>query len=95
MAAKKLLAQFTTDQLLEEVVRRRNERKDVGDVQPCDECRHFKFWTDTDEAPKDYNPCELGMRMSFHMAGYGEDPHSGIGYYRRVCASRLPREGEG
>lgn len=32
MAPKKLLAQFTTDQLLEEVVRRRNERKDVGDV---------------------------------------------------------------
>lgn len=32
--------------------------------------------------------------MSFHMPGDGEDPHHYIGYYRRVCASRLPREGQ-
>lgn len=92
MAARKILAQFTTDQLLEEVVRRRNERKDVGDVEPCDQCRHFKFWTANLDPPKDYNPCDLGKRMSFHIAGDGEDPHSGIGYYRRVCESRLSRE---
>lgn len=93
MAAKKILAQFTTDQLSEEVVRRRNERKDVGDVEPCDQCRHFKFWTADLDPPKDYKPCDLGKRMSFHMAGEGEDPHSGIGYYRRVCPSRMSREG--
>jgi len=93
MAPRNVLSQFTTDQLLEEIVRRRQERKDVGDVQPCDECRHFQFWTSSDEAPKDYNPCDLGKNMKFHMAGDGEDPHSSLGYYRRVCASRLPREG--
>lgn len=93
MSARKMLAQFTTDQLLEEIVRRREDRKDIGDVQPCDECRHFKFWIASGEAPKDYNPCELGNRMRFHMAGDGEDPHSSIGYYRRVCVSRSPREG--
>jgi hypothetical protein len=93
MSARKMLAQFTTDQLLEEVVRRRNERKDVGDVQPCDECQHFKTWTESDDPPKAYNPCGLGRRMSFHMPGDGEDIHSGIGFYRRVCVSRLPIEG--
>jgi hypothetical protein len=93
MAARNVLSQFTTDQLLEEVVRRRNERKDVGDVEPCDECRHFVFWTAAGDVPKDYNPCNQGKRMNFHMPGDGEDPHSSIGYYRRVCASRLPREG--
>lgn len=93
MAVRKILAQFTTEQLLEEVVRRRNERKDVGDVEPCDECRHFKFWTADSDPPKDYNPCDLGERMSFHIAGEGEDPDSSIGYYRRVCPSRMSREG--
>ena len=44
-------------------------------------------------AAEGLQPCNLGKRMSFHIAAEGEDPHSSIGYYRRVCPSRMSREG--
>ena len=80
------LAAFSIDELLEEVVRRRNDRAQRRPVESwCDECAHFKTKLDAGE---EYNPCERGHRMSFWMPEEAEGPHAQFGYYRRVCKDR-------
>ncbi|MGZ0026416.1 hypothetical protein [Stenotrophomonas sp. S4] len=89
------LQQFTTDQLLEELVRRRTQKaKDLEGVPSCEDCRHFRYWITTSDPPRTYNPCEKNMTMRFDMPTEWEGPHPGIGYYRRICPHRSPVEGK-
>jgi hypothetical protein len=93
MKGRALLQQFTTDELLEELVRRRTQKaKDLDGVPSCEDCKHFRFWTNTGDAPRSYNPCAKKMQMSFDMPEEWEGPHAGNGYYRRVCQHRAAVE---
>lgn len=87
------LSSFTTDQLLSEVVRRRNETaaKDAADITFCDECVHVRYWTISSEPPKDFNVCSKGHSLMFRMPEDWEGPHGPSGFYRRVCADRIQR----
>lgn len=79
------LADFSTDQLLEELVRRRNVREQRRPVDSwCDDCAHFVVKADAGDG---YNPCVRGHRMSFWHLDDG-NPHGEFGFYRRICADR-------
>jgi len=86
------LSQFSENELLEELARRKNEREKEPQITYCDDCRNFIPWRDRfDLMPDDYNPCRQGHKMKFKMPAYGEDPHE-FGFYRNVCADRDLRE---
>lgn len=93
--AKSLLAQFSVDELLAEIVRRRNARAARGPIVKCDECRHFMFWLgDADKVPDGYNPCAKRHVMSFRHPEADDGPpdsNDDWGHYRRVCADREDR----
>lgn len=85
------LAKFTTDELLAEIVRRRNARVSRRPIVQCDKCQHFKT-SETRYDDDTYNPCIKGHAMSFRQpeADYGPpDANDDWGFYRRVCADRL------
>jgi hypothetical protein len=84
------LKHFTDDQLIEELVRRRNKRRDAGQVEQwCHDCTNFVAWNEADRKgrpmPDDFNPCTKGHKMAFVTP---EDIGDDYGYYRRVCADR-------
>jgi hypothetical protein len=83
---KSALARFTTDELIEEIARRRNCRTKALPAQWCDDCGNFK---PSDTADDKYNPCSKGHTMAFYLPQSHEDPHT-FGFYRRVCADRVP-----
>lgn len=84
------LKAYTIDQLLEELVRRRNvaEARKEPPEQWCEACTHFK----TERLAVDrYNPCQKRHKMKFFMPPQGGDPHStDFGYYRNCCPDRAP-----
>ncbi|WP_300727389.1 hypothetical protein [Pseudomonas sp.] len=79
---------FTDEDLLEELVRRRNAAK--RDYQPakfCEDCMRFRTWGGAGDPPKTYNPCGKKHRMEFHApASYGQ--LNDFGYYRAICTDR-------
>lgn len=81
----KTLADFSTDELLEEIVRRRNtvEKEEVSDW--CDDCLHFRHSTSERDTR---NNCTKGHAMLFMPP---EDDGDECGFYRRVCADRAAR----
>lgn len=81
---------FTTDQLLEELVRRRNARIRSTPHDWCHDCAHFKPAPHLSERQLEkYNPCCKQHSMDHWFPQPHEDPHVG-GYYRRVCPDRSP-----
>lgn len=87
-AAAKSFAAFSTDELLAEIVRRRNARVSRRPIVQCDRCSHFKPNPEADDA---YNPCSKGHEMSFRMPEADDGPpesHDDWGHYRRICADR-------
>ncbi|MFG5411473.1 hypothetical protein ABXN37_29275, partial [Piscinibacter sakaiensis] len=96
------LATFTEDQLLEELIRRRNQRTTAHPEHWCHDCQHYKAWDEVERprdaigriprCPDDFNPCTKGHKMQFVVP---EDYPDGQewGYYRKVCADRLPVDG--
>lgn len=85
------LQAFTTDDLLAEVVRRRNEARYDWERRPvkwCEDCAHARFWTKTMDPPANFNICSKGHKLSFRMAEEWEGPHGESGFYRRVCEDR-------
>lgn len=79
-----------SDQALrDELEERARERyvRDLGGVEACEECAHFKAWTRRGDPPETYNPCSKRHAMRFRMPEPWEDPHAG-GYYRLVCSDR-------
>lgn len=86
------LHKFTTAELLEEIARRETHRQERKPIKHwCDDCRNFVAWRKPGDPPDDYNPCGKGHTMSFRMpTGYGDMYETG--FYRLVCADRLPPE---
>lgn len=80
------LAAFSEDELMAELVRRRNARADRRPIVQCDRCKHFKT-SETRYDDDTYNPCSKGHAMSFRMPDDGPSD-SDWGFYRRVCADR-------
>jgi len=82
----KPLVSFTDDELLEEIIRRRNARdRDGPEVKWCDECRRFVPWRDGLNVPENYNPCANRHAMKFRSpAGY----NAPFGFYRTLCPDR-------
>lgn len=81
---------FSTDELLAEIVRRRNARATRRPIVRCEDCAHFKT-SDTCYDDPEYNPCAKGHEMSFRMPEADDGPpeaNSDWGHYRRVCADR-------
>lgn len=79
---------FTDDQLLEELIRRRNARTVATPEHWCHDCRNFKAWSDAPRQgpmPEDFNPCTKQHEMLFVVPEEIDDEY---GFYRRVCADR-------
>lgn len=84
-----VLDSFTDDQLLEELVRRRNAAKsDRTPARWCEECLNFKVWQKECDPPKNYNPCAKGHEMEFHTPRAWQSPDT-FGYYRVICSDRM------
>jgi hypothetical protein len=86
--SSKPFSHFSTDELLAEIIRRRNARATRGPIVQCDKCAHF-VPSETEYANDAYNPCAKKHEMSFRMP----DPEAGPldddwGFFRRVCADR-------
>jgi len=83
------LRAFSTDQLIEELARRRNECGVRKPREWCEDCAHFMPWSEgvTPDAvmPDDYNPCEKGHSMRFQAPEEIDDEY---GHYRAVCVDR-------
>lgn len=80
------LSTFTLDELLAEIVRRRNGEQATEPIEHwCDDCAHFRYSkNDRDTA----NNCQKGHAMQFRVPeDYGDE----CGFYRRVCNDRAPR----
>lgn len=85
----KELEQFTTDDLLAEIVRRRNLMPKSSEKSYCDGCKNFRPWLKREDAPEDYNACSRGHQMTFHGPRFNDDPSSSDwGFFRRVCEDR-------
>ena len=85
---------FSTDELLAEIVRRRNATIARRPIVKCEECQHFTPCGDdmTDAQVDAYNACSKGHKMSFRMceADYGPpDGNGDWGFYRNFCADRI------
>ncbi len=89
------LSKFTTDELMEEIVRRRNDHKEAQPKKWCHDCRNFKPWDGPIkiDAPDNYNPCGKGHKMTFSCppSDYTGD---GTGFHRRVCEDRAEMTSE-
>ena len=82
--------EFSTDELLKEIVRRRNARISRRPIVKCEECQHFK---PSEKANDAYNPCSKGRTMSFRMPEADDGPpdqNSDWGFFLRCCPDRIP-----
>ncbi len=88
------LTAFSDDELLEEILRRKNKSEhEDPERQWCDDCHNFRHYGFIEAMPDNYNPCSKGHKMSFHCP---DSPSDEFGYYRRVCLDRedaTPTEG--
>ncbi len=84
---------FTTDELWEELTRR---RRDGDDREPeekprCDECGHHRYWTKPGDPPSSWNPCSKGHALKFEGPNDWDGPHQEyVGFYRTPCEDRIP-----
>lgn len=81
-------AAFTTDELLAEIVRRRNARVSRRPIPKCESCKNFVPKADGDDS---YNPCAKGHEMSFRMPDPDDGPpdeNGDWGFFLRVCPDR-------
>jgi hypothetical protein len=88
------LKRFTNDQLIEELVRRRNGQRASGPQRWCHDCDNFQAWNEAPRQgpmPEDFNPCTKGHRMHFMVPEGFDDEH---GFYRPICADRTPELGK-
>lgn len=84
---------ITTDELLAEIVRRRNARISRRPIVNCEECQLFKPCGDglSDKAMAAYNPCTKGHKMNFRAPEADDGPSDSNpdwGFYRNCCADR-------
>lgn len=83
-----MLDNFSDDELLEELVRRRNsEMKGRKPARWCEECLNFRTWSERSAVPADYNPCAKSHQMAFHTPTAWQSPEC-FGHYRTICTDR-------
>lgn len=97
MASQWELRKFSTDALLEEMIRRANNQPIKKPEDWCHDCMHFEAWLDKVPSPRadcqeTYNPCTKGHTMRFMVPEELDEEH---GFYRRVCADRLGEKNRG
>jgi len=80
------LSSFTTQELLTEIERRIEVKRDRTPIKPCDECAYFVPWSNISECPKTYNPCSKGHSMSFRLPK--DYQSTDWGFYRPGCKDR-------
>jgi len=81
---------ITTDELLAEIVRRRNARVARRPIVKCEECQYFK---PSEKADDSYNPCSKGHKINFRMPEADDGPsdsNDDWGFYRSCCPDRMP-----
>lgn len=79
------ISSFSTTELLEEIIRRKNADEGPPVQKWCDDCAHFVTLLGAGES---YNPCMKGHAMSFRMP---DDLDDEWGFFRRVCGDRCAR----
>lgn len=85
------LSKYSEDELIEELARRKNDRKlvHIKDVRYwCDDCANFVPYVKSNDVRLSYNPCKKKHRMEFSYPEKDGDPTEGYGFYRLVCADR-------
>lgn len=82
-----VLDHFTDDELLEELVRRRNSTKPRQPARWCEECLNYRTWAEPTPVPADYNPCLKRHAMDFHTPTDWQSPDC-FGHYRTICTDR-------
>lgn len=82
------LSNYSDDELIEELAKRRNARETERPVRWCENCEHYKTWAKDSDPPDSYNPCSKKHKMHFRVPEQIDDEY---GYYRRVCADRKDR----
>jgi len=83
----RLLKEFTTFQLMEEVTDRLRDAESSEIMNWCDDCAHFK---PKDDASDKYNPCLKKHALQFHAPlDMGEVSEGNYGFYRLVCLDRV------
>ena len=83
----RLLQEFTTFQLMEEVTNRLRDAEVSEIMNWCDNCAHFK---PSDKANDKYNPCSKKHAMQFHAPDSMSEAVGGeFGFYRLVCLDRV------
>jgi hypothetical protein len=86
------LENYSDAQLLEELARRANERRDA-EIPPdwCHDCAHYRTWDKPSDPPPRYNPCSKRHAMQFRQPrDYDETQRGEFGYFRAVCTDREP-----
>ena len=81
---------ITTDELLAEIVRRRNARIARRPIVNCETCQNFKPHENADDK---YNPCSKGHEMKFRHPEADDGPansNDDWGFYRNCCPDRVP-----
>lgn len=81
------LKQCSEDQLIEELMRRRNAREQADIKDWCHDCAHYATDPRADDT---YNPCQRNHKMKFKVPDSEGDYD--WGFYRRVCADRTACE---
>lgn len=85
------LKKYSNDELLEELVRRRNARTRKTPERWCHDCKHFRAWIKPGDPPSAWSVCSKGRKTSFWTPqDMNEAVGEEFGYYRRVCADRDP-----
>lgn len=82
------LEDYSTEALVKELQRRRyRKERTPKPIEFCDDCHQFQPWADPEEdAPKDYNPCSMGHKMSFKMPDQADPLDRNYGFFRRNCS---------
>lgn len=78
---------YSDDELIEELVKRRNNRRDEMPEHWCTDCRNFVAWNEAPrprkaEMPDNFNACTKGHTMQFVTP---QDIDDDYGFYRRIC----------
>lgn len=85
---------FTDEQLIEELLRRRNDaRTKAPPDRWCEDCAHFTTWSEEERKgpmPEDFNPCTKGHKMQFQMPDDDYLFDAPYGFFRRICVDRTP-----
>ena len=69
-------SEFSDDELLEEIVRRKNgdDEGARGDIKFCDNCEHFVVWEGNKAPPEKYSPCAFSHDVKFRVpVGYSDE----------------------